>query len=164
MYPSGIDAHVRGGNAMNGNDGTQIEELRPEVVWNQLSQIPGAALVDVRSRPEWAFVGVTDLTEIDRRVVLAEWLGYPDMKINQGFCEEVRAKLNDNVPDDLYFLCRSGTRSRHAAIHFAREAKQAGKQVRCVNVIEGFEGDLDRDGHRGNVNGWKRAGLPWRQS
>ena len=32
----------------------------------------------------------------------------------------------------------------------------------AYNVSEGFEGPLDRDGHR-TVAGWKAAGLPWRQ-
>ena len=33
----------------------------------------------------------------------------------------------------------------------------------CYNVLEGFEGDKDADGHRGTIGGWKVAGLPWIQ-
>jgi hypothetical protein len=36
--------------------------------------------------------------------------------------------------------------------------------VNCINVTEGFEGDLDAEGHRGNLNGWRARGLAWRQS
>ena len=32
------------------------------------------------------------------------------------------------------------------------------------NVLEGFEGDKDADGHRNTVGGWRNAGLPWVQS
>jgi hypothetical protein len=35
---------------------------------------------------------------------------------------------------------------------------------RCFNVSEGFEGRLDPERHRGLVEGWKAAGLPWTQS
>jgi len=34
----------------------------------------------------------------------------------------------------------------------------------AYNILEGFEGDKDENGHRGNVSGWKAAGLPWMQS
>ena len=33
----------------------------------------------------------------------------------------------------------------------------------AFNVLEGFEGDKDADGHRATVGGWKVAGLPWVQ-
>lgn len=149
---------------MSGNQDGYIEELRPAEVWAELVSNPDTALVDVRSRPEWTFVGVTDLSSIGRRMVLTEWLGYPDMGVNPGFIEEVSAKLDNDVPGNLFFICRSGSRSRDAARQFAMMSRQADKPVRCVNVIEGFEGDLDASGHRGNMNGWKRSGLPWRQS
>ncbi len=32
------------------------------------------------------------------------------------------------------------------------------------NVLEGFEGDKDSQGHRSTVGGWRKAGLPWTQS
>jgi len=42
----------------------------------------------------------------------------------------------------------------------AQAAAQAG-YIQTFNVTEGFEGDLDAEGHR--TTGWKHAGLPWRQ-
>ena len=52
-----------------------------------------------------------------------------------------------------------------AAAHLIAEAFAAkGQAVDCVNVAEGFEGDLDGERHRGNLNGWKARGLSWRQS
>jgi rhodanese-related sulfurtransferase len=59
----------------------------------------------------------------------------------------------------VLFLCRSGARSRSAAIALT----QAG-YGRAYNVAGGFEGDLDGDRHRGHKNGWKAAGLPWKQT
>jgi rhodanese-related sulfurtransferase len=57
------------------------------------------------------------------------------------------------------FLCRSGVRSHGAA----QLATQAG-YTRAMNILEGFEGDLDANGHRGTVGGWRKASLPWVQS
>jgi hypothetical protein len=33
-----------------------------------------------------------------------------------------------------------------------------------LNVLEGFEGELDDAGRRGTLGGWRKAGLPWLQS
>ena len=68
------------------------------------------------------------------------------------------------MPGHLFFICRSGSRSLAAARLVAARTLGEGRPVECVNVAEGFEGDLDGEGHRGTVNGWKVAGLPWRQS
>ena len=63
-----------------------------------------------------------------------------------------------NQDSKLYFLCRSGSRSRAAAIAMT----VAGFNT-CFNIIDGFEGNLDGSERRG-VGGWKAAGLPWFQS
>ena len=44
----------------------------------------------------------------------------------------------------------------------AAAATQAG-WTDCYNVLEGFEGDRDPQQHRGTLNGWRKAGLPWVQ-
>ena len=54
--------------------------------------------------------------------------------------------------------CRSGGRSHNAAMI----AMQSG-YADCYNVLEGFEGDRDAQGHRNTVGGWRAAGLPWVQ-
>ena len=33
-----------------------------------------------------------------------------------------------------------------------------------INVLEGFEGSLDEAHHRGEINGWRKEGLPWEQT
>ncbi|RYF58086.1 MAG: rhodanese-like domain-containing protein, partial [Comamonadaceae bacterium] len=33
----------------------------------------------------------------------------------------------------------------------------------AYNVLEGFEGDADENGHRNLRGGWRFRGLPWRQ-
>ena len=58
----------------------------------------------------------------------------------------------------VMLLCRSGARSRAAAIALT----EAGF-AQAFNIAGGFEGDADGEGHRGNRNGWKAENLPWRQ-
>ncbi len=116
-----------------------------------------AVLVDVRTVPEWQFVGVPDLAPVSKEALFVEWQAYPEMKINEGFAAAVGAK---GVAKDqpVYLLCRSGVRSKAAA----KALTAAGFQA-CYNILEGFEGNADGDAHRGNLGGWKHAGLPWRQ-
>ena len=58
----------------------------------------------------------------------------------------------------VVLLCRSGVRSVAAA----RRATELG--IEAYNILEGFEGDADSEGHRGRKGGWRMRGLPWRQN
>jgi rhodanese-related sulfurtransferase len=79
------------------------------------------------------------------------------MARNPDFAAELaRAGVGKGQP--LYFICRSGARSRSAAIAMTAEGYGP-----CYNVAGGFEGNRDSEGHRGTVEGWKAAGCPWRQ-
>ncbi|MCV7402441.1 rhodanese-like domain-containing protein [Mycobacterium fragae] len=132
-------------------------DITPEQAWKLLSENPEAVLVDVRTDAEWRFVGVPDLSSLGRDVVYIEW-NRTDGTRNDDFV----AELIDHVPprDDrpVVFLCRSGNRS----IGAAEAATEAGIAP-SYNVLDGFEGHLDDEGHRGGV-GWRAIGLPWKQS
>jgi rhodanese-related sulfurtransferase len=141
-----------------------VGECRPEEAWERLAADPAAVLVDVRTRPEWSFVGIPDLSRIGREAILLEWRKYPDMAVNAGFADALLDALGGNMPPAIFFLCRSGARSLEAAGEVAARMAAQGQDVVCVNVEEGFEGVLDDARHRGRLNGWKAAGLPWKQS
>ena len=82
-------------------------------------------------------------------------------RVDAQFSERLAAALaasGTGKDDALYFICRSGGRSRMAA-----EAMAEAGFRRCSNVAEGFEGPLDDSRHRGQVAGWKASGLPWMQ-
>lgn len=149
---------------MGTDSGPGVVELSPVECWDRLSATEDAVLVDVRTRPEWAFVGVPDVEALARKLVLSEWRRYPDMSVNTGFAEALRNELGGTLPSELLFICRSGARSLEAARAVAAEAAERGERITCINVAEGFEGDLDGTRHRGATNGWKARGLPWRQS
>jgi rhodanese-related sulfurtransferase len=125
--------------------------------WEQLSKDRRAVLVDVRTPAEWSYVGMPDLSALGKTLVKVFWQAYPGMALNGQFTEELgRAGLSKD--DSLYFLCRSGARSRAAA-----EAMTALGYQRCYNVADGFEGPHDGERHRGQLAGWKASGLPWTQ-
>jgi rhodanese-related sulfurtransferase len=141
-----------------------VTEAGPQEIWKALQKSKDAVLVDVRTRPEWAYVGTVNLDSLDRKPILLEWLQYPDMSVNPTFATELLDRLNGSVPASIFFLCRSGYRSLAAAHNVAEVFGAQGFQTECVNILEGFEGDLDSDRHRGRVNGWKMRGLAWRQT
>ena len=125
--------------------------LLPTEAYELMQKAPGAKLIDVRTRAEWDFVGRVPGS------VPIEWQTYPNSQPNPTFLDDLKAQTGKDVI--VMFLCRSGARS-HAA---AAAANQSG-YARSYNVLQGFEGDKDAQGHRASVGGWQVAGLPWVQS
>lgn len=125
--------------------------LLPNEAYEILQSAPAAALVDVRTRAEWDWVGrIPGAVEI-------EFLTYPGNRPNPGFVSELEQRVGKDAA--VMFICRSGGRSHNAALL----ATQAGYS-KCYNVLEGFEGDRDSEGHRNTKGGWRARGLPWTQS
>jgi len=125
--------------------------LMPSEAYTLLQTAPGAKLVDVRTRAEWDYVGrVPDTVQI-------EWQTYPGGQPNPTFLAELQAQVDREAL--VMFLCRSGARSHAAAI-----AATGSGYTQAFNVLEGYEGNKDADGHRSTIGGWRAAGLPWVQS
>lgn len=141
-----------------------VGEVDPVEAWSILRDNPRAVLIDVRTRAEWGFVGVPDLNGLPNPPLFVEWASFPDMSRNPRFVAEVEDAIGSDAPDTYLFLCRSGVRSLHAAHAVASVLASAGVSATCLNVREGFEGDLDEQGQRGSHSGWKARGLAWRQS
>ncbi|HWA68638.1 MAG TPA: rhodanese-like domain-containing protein [Rhizomicrobium sp.] len=126
--------------------------------WDRLKSDPKAQMVDVRTVAEWNFVGTPDLAPLGRRVHCVEWQSFPSGAPNPGFVDQASQALGADKAQAVLLICRSGARSRAAAIALAKAGFE-----KAFNVAGGFEGDPDDQGHRGNSNGWKASGLPWRQ-
>jgi len=109
-----------------------------------------AVLVDVRSDAEREWVGF-----VPGGAGVA-WKQWPGMAMNAGFDAGVQAAVP--AGKKAVMLCRSGVRS----IAAARRATELGFEA--YNILEGFEGDADADGHRGRKGGWRMRGLPWKQN
>lgn len=140
-------------NTNQGYDG----DVTPVTAWSALQTLKNAVLVDVRTQAEWIFVGTPSLCQAGKELVTIELQHYPDMAFNKNFGTSLQ-KLVTDKKSVVFFICRSGARSRNAAIM----AKQMGFD-KTYNIQGGFEGDHDQNRHRGNQNGWKSMGLPWIQ-
>ena len=134
-----------------------IDNVTPAQTWEAVRGDPDAQVVDVRTDAEWTYVGLPDLTGAAKQPVLIPWQAFPSMQVNPGFVEQLR-QAGLTPAHKLYFLCRSGVRSVAAA-----QAAQAAGFPNAYNIIDGFEGPPDEDGHRGTVAGWKADALPWKQ-
>ena len=125
--------------------------LLPAEAYALMKALPGARLVDVRTRPEWDFVGKVPGS------LMIEWQSYPNSLLNPSFLDDLAARVGKD--DVLMFLCRSGARS-----HAAASAASSKGYSKSYNVLQGFEGDKDANGHRASVGGWQFSGLPWVQN
>lgn len=137
------------------NNTTQIQpatgyagDVPAELAW-QWVQSGEAVLVDVRTDAEREWVG-----KVPGAIAVA-WKQWPGMAANQNFDEQLRAAVPEGKK--VVLLCRSGVRSVAAA------QRATGLGIEAYNILEGFEGDVDANGQRGRLSGWRKRGLPWNQ-
>lgn len=125
-----------------------------------------ALLIDVRTAEEAAFKGVA--TSIDALVPLKRIVrpyetvtakGTLKMVDNAHFVAQVdrllAARKGQRSSTPVLVMCGGGWRSAEAA----QKLIDAGYS-QVFNVVDGLDGDHGPDGRR-DVNGWKKAGLPW---
>ncbi|PIG07496.1 rhodanese-like domain-containing protein [Comamonas sp. 26] len=123
-------------------------DVPAELAWQWL-QSGEAVLVDVRTDAEREWVG-----KVPGAIAVA-WKQWPGMAANQNFDEQLRAAVPEGKK--VVLLCRSGVRSVAAA------QRATGLGIEAYNILEGFEGDVDANGQRGRLSGWRKRGLPWNQ-
>lgn len=121
-----------------------VEEVTAREAWAALAADEAARLVDVRTPSEWRMVGIPDLGEVGKEVILIPWQSAPSAAPSARFVEGLRAAgLGPAQP--VYFICRSGVRSLAAA----RRAAEAGFGP-VFNVARGYEAEA----------GWRAEALP----
>lgn len=128
-----------------------------------------AMLIDIRTRGEVSYTGVASV--MDAHVPLLEhpanaaWdekAGRFRLEYNNDFDAEVARRMAARglgKNDTVILICRSGDRSSKATNLLAELG-----YTKVYTVIDGFEGDVAKDGPRAGqrvVNGWKNSGLPW---
>ena len=136
-----------------------MKEVDPKQAYDILRNTDNAVLIDVRSTMEYQYVG----HPVDaQHVPLKE---PPDWETKNNFVEDVETVLSQHFYEDagkdisLLMLCRSGARSAAAG-----EMLVNAGYSNVYNVLEGFEGDKNDQGHRSTINGWRFHNLPWEQS
>jgi len=131
--------------------------LLPKMAVERLQNNPQALFVDVRSKAEYKYVGYPENS------ILIPWIDDPDWEPNpEAFSDAVMQELDgrENLSDtEIILICRSGFRSNEAL-----KCLENNGFTQVSHVASGFEGDLDENDHRGNLNGWRHDGMPWSQS
>jgi len=135
-----------------GADQPYAGAVTPQEAFDLLQSGPTVKLVDVRTNAERDWVGRVAIAAPQHLAV--QWATYPGGAPNPDFGAQLERVAHKD--DTLLFLCRSGVRSRHSA----RVATELG-YANAFDILEGFEGDKDGEGHRKTLGGWCRAGLPW---
>ncbi|OUM03900.1 rhodanese-like domain-containing protein [Variovorax sp. JS1663] len=127
--------------------------VSPQAAW-ALVEAGQAVLVDVRSGEERKFVGHVPQS------LHVPWATGTALTRNPRFERELEARLAKEGGKQAValLLCRSGKRSKLAA-----EAAARAGFAHVFNVLEGFEGEIDAQQHRGGADGWRFRGLPWVQ-
>lgn len=129
---------------------TYLIDLTPKQGYDRLQKNKDILFLDVRSYAEYKFVG----HPIDS--ILLAWIDEPDWTVNPQFCQLV--KELQPLDTEIILICRSGQRSMDAGIALIREGFN-----NVSHIDTGFEGDLDENNQRGNLNGWRYDSLPWEQ-
>ena len=131
--------------------------LLPKMAIERLQNNSQALFVDVRSKAEYKYVGFPENS------ILIPWIDDPDWEPNPGvFSDLVMQELDGRenlLNTEIILICRSGYRSNEALKCLENKGF-----TQVSHVASGFEGDLDENDHRGNLNGWRHDGMPWSQS
>ncbi len=131
--------------------------LLPKMAVEKLQNNPQALFVDVRSKAEYKYVGYPENS------ILIPWIDDPDWEPNPvAFSDSVMQELDGRenlLNTEIILICRSGYRSNEALKCLENKGF-----TQISHVASGFEGDLDENDHRGNLNGWRHDGMPWSQS
>ena len=134
-----------------------VKKITSIECFNKLSEISNSYLIDIRTKPEWEFIGAPDLSSLNKKTIFISWHMYPEMKINSLFENQI-TELNIKKNDNLFLICRSGNRSSDAT-----EFLTSRGFTNCFNVEDGFEGEIGPNHKRSTINGWKYCKLPWKQ-
>ena len=130
-----------------------MKHFAPQSAWDFLHARPDTLFVDVRMEIEYLYVGRPP------GVVHIAWYEYPEMLTDAAqFTAAVLREAGGLQDRPVMLLCRSGTRTLPAGA-----ALEAAGFTDVINVLHGFEGDLDAQQQRSHVNGWRFDGLPWEQ-
>ena len=92
-------------NSINNKD-LKVQNITSVECYNKLSEISNSYLIDVRTKPEWKFIGIPSLSSISKKTIFISWHIYPEMKINSLF-KNLVTELHFEKNDKFFLICRS---------------------------------------------------------
>ncbi len=133
---------------------SQLVQYLPKKAYERLQENSKAVLIDVRTEAENKFVG----RPLD--CIFVPWVDEPDWEPHpDDFIAAIKRFIGSEASNtEIILICRSGFRSDDAGRCLIDNGF-----VNVAHVVSGFEGDLDENDQRGNVNGWRHDGMPWNQ-
>ncbi len=130
----------------------KLVQYLPKVALKRLIVNKDAVLIDVRSEAENKFVG-RPLNHI-----FVPWVDSPDWEPSPNeFIASIK-RFGCKLDTEIILICRSGCRSVDAGYCLINQGF-----TNVAHIMSGFEGDLDENSQRGNINGWRYDGMPWEQ-
>ena len=129
-----------------------LSQYLPKKAIERLEINKDAVLIDVRSEAENKFVG----RPLD--CIFVPWVDDPDWEPHaEEFIAAIK-RFGCQLDTEIIVICRSGYRSSDAGYCLINHGF-----VNVAHVVSGFEGDLDENNQRGNINGWRHNEMPWEQ-
>lgn len=129
-----------------------MRNLLPREAWDLLQRQADALFVDVRMEIESLYVGRPPGVEN------IPWYEYPDLTPDPAAFAQAVEREAGSKDRTVVLICRSGKRTVDAG-----KVLEAAGFTDVVNVLHGFEGELDAEFKRSTINGWRHDGLPWEQ-
>ncbi|WXU00635.1 MAG: hypothetical protein Ctma_1361 [Catillopecten margaritatus gill symbiont] len=124
----------------------------PKKAFERLQANQDAVLIDVRCEAENKFVGRAP------DCILIPWLDEPEWEVDEVQFIAAFERFGVDKKAEVILICRSGYRSNDAGKCLIEHGF-----TNVAHVASGFEGDLDENNQRGNLNGWRHDGMPWEQ-
>ncbi|MBA5248000.1 MAG: rhodanese-like domain-containing protein [Gammaproteobacteria bacterium] len=131
---------------------SQLTHYLPKKAFERLQINQNAVFIDVRCEAENKFVG----RALD--CILIPWLGEPEWEVDEAQFIAAFARFGIDKKTEVILICRSGYRSNDAGKCLIKHGF-----TNVAHVVSGFEGDLDENNQRGNLNGWRYDGMSWEQ-
>ncbi|MEO1939096.1 rhodanese-like domain-containing protein [Candidatus Thioglobus sp.] len=133
---------------------SQLTQYLPKKAYERLQANKEAVLIDVRTEAENKFVG----RPLD--CIFVPWVDEPDWEPHpDDFIAAIKRFIgSEALSTEIILICRSGFRSDDAG-----RCLIDNNFTNVSHIVSGFEGDLDENDQRGNVNGWRHDSMPWNQ-
>ena len=138
-----------------------VENINSKEAFDLLKEDENAVLIDVRTNKEHLDVGIPDLREIGKYTYKIEWRNSIIPGSRKRFLNDFNKYLSDHDESKYLFICRSGIRSKFAALTVEESFKSGNYNGMCFNIEDGFEGFEQPSVYPQNPTGWKNLGLPW---